>query len=39
MGGYSWITQNPLLMAVVWPLVLVAVFAPLCVHRYRNLSG
>ncbi|GAB3735086.1 ABC transporter permease [Nocardiopsis nanhaiensis] len=37
--GDSWITQNALLMAVVWPLLLVAVFAPLSVHRYRNLSG
>ena len=39
MAGESWIAQNPLLMAVVWPLVLVAVFAPLSVHRYRSLSG
>ncbi|WP_087097662.1 ABC transporter permease [Nocardiopsis sp. JB363] len=38
-GGDTWITQNAPLMAVVWPLLLVAVFAPLCVHKYRNLSG
>lgn len=38
-SGDTWITQNAPLMAVVWPLLLVAVFAPLCVHKYRNLSG
>lgn len=37
-GGHSWIAQNALLMAVVWPLVLVAVFAPLAVRRYQRLS-
>ena len=37
--GDTWITQNAPLMAVVWPLLLVAVFAPLCVHKYRDLSG
>ncbi|MFE9246973.1 ABC transporter permease [Nocardiopsis sp. NPDC006938] len=39
VAGDSWIAQNPLLMAVVWPLVLVAVFAPLSVRRYRGLGG
>ncbi|GHC72983.1 transport permease protein [Nocardiopsis terrae] len=38
-AGDGWVAQNALLMAVVWPLLLVAVFAPLCVHRYRNLDG
>jgi ABC-2 type transport system permease protein len=37
-GGDSWIAQHATLMAVVWPLVLVAIFFPLCVRRYRNLS-
>ncbi|MEU3018808.1 ABC transporter permease [Nocardiopsis sp. NPDC007018] len=39
VGGDPWIAQNPLLMAVVWPLALVAVFAPLSVRRYRGLGG
>ncbi|MGQ0840967.1 ABC transporter permease [Actinokineospora sp.] len=37
-GGESWIAQNALLMAVVWPLVILAVFLPLAVRRYRALS-
>ncbi|MEU2939413.1 ABC transporter permease [Nocardiopsis alba] len=37
--GEGWIAQNALLMAVVWPLLLVAVFAPLSVRRYRGLDG
>lgn len=37
-GGDSWIAQNAVLMAVVWPLVLLAVFAPLAVRRYQRLS-
>jgi ABC-2 type transport system permease protein len=38
-GGDSWVAQHAILMAVVWPLVLVAVFFPLSVRRYRGLSG
>ncbi len=37
-GGESWIAQHAILMAVVWPLVLVAIFFPLSVRRYRRLS-
>jgi ABC-2 type transport system permease protein len=37
-GGESWVAQHPLLMAVAWPLVIVAVFGPLSVHRYREMS-
>lgn len=37
-GGESWIAQNSLLMAVVWPLAIFAVFFPLSVRRYRRLS-
>ena len=33
----SWIAENAQLMAVVWPLVLVAVFLPLAARRYRDL--
>jgi ABC transporter DrrB family efflux protein len=38
LGGASWFAQHALPMAVAWPLVLVAVFAPLAVRRYRRLS-
>ncbi|GAA4736978.1 ABC transporter permease [Phytohabitans rumicis] len=37
-GGDSWVAQHPLLLAVTWPVVLIAVFAPLAVRRYRRLS-
>jgi ABC transporter DrrB family efflux protein len=37
-GGTSWVAQHAELMAVVWPLALVAVFLPLSVHRYRRLA-
>jgi ABC-2 type transport system permease protein len=36
-GGDSWIAQHGLLMAVVWPLLLIAIFFPLSVRRYRRL--
>jgi len=38
LAGDSWIAQNALPMAVVWPLVLTAIFAPLAVRRYKRLS-
>ena len=34
----SWVTQNALLMALVWPLVILAIFFPLSVRSYRHLS-
>lgn len=34
----SWITDHAVLMAIAWPLVLIAVFFPLSLHRYRRLS-
>jgi ABC-2 type transport system permease protein len=37
-GGESWVAQHPVLMAVVWPVLIIAVFAPLSVHRYREMS-
>ncbi|HEX5782634.1 MAG TPA: ABC transporter permease [Solirubrobacteraceae bacterium] len=37
-GGDSWVTEHAVLMAVVWPIVLVAVFLPLAVRRYHRLS-
>ncbi|MGW0737860.1 ABC transporter permease [Streptomyces sp. NPDC002851] len=38
-GGDSWITQHALLMAVVWPVILCAVFFPLSVRKFRNLTN
>jgi ABC-2 type transport system permease protein len=37
-GADSWVAQHAVLMAVVWPLVLIAIFFPLSVRRYQNLS-
>jgi ABC-2 type transport system permease protein len=34
----SWIASNPLLMAIVWPAVLLAVAVPAALSRYRRLS-
>jgi ABC-2 type transport system permease protein len=34
----TWIAQHPVLMAIAWPLVIIAVFGPLSVHRYREMS-
>jgi ABC-2 type transport system permease protein len=36
--GGSWIESHAMLMAVVWPLVITAVFLPLAVRRYQNLA-
>jgi ABC-type multidrug transport system permease subunit len=34
----SWITDHAVLAAIAWPLLLIAVFFPLSLHRYRRLS-
>ncbi|WP_103502824.1 MULTISPECIES: ABC transporter permease [Streptomyces] len=36
--GGSWIESNAPLMAVVWPLLITAVFLPLAVRRFQRLS-
>ncbi|WP_165986285.1 ABC transporter permease [Streptomyces sp. YIM 98790] len=36
--GGSWIETHSALMAVVWPLLITAVFLPLAVRKYQNLS-
>lgn len=38
LGGDSWVAQNSVLMAIVWPVLLTAIFAPLAVRKYQNLS-
>ncbi|WP_052849101.1 ABC transporter permease [Streptomyces avicenniae] len=37
-AGDSWIEQNALLMAHVWPVLVTAVFLALALRRYRALS-
>jgi ABC-2 type transport system permease protein len=37
-GGGSWIAEHALLMAIVWPVAMIVVFAPLAVRRYARLS-
>ncbi|MDO3705674.1 ABC transporter permease [Micromonospora sp. C28SCA-DRY-2] len=37
-GGESFAAQHAVALAVVWPLLLIAVFLPLSVRRYRRLS-
>lgn len=36
--GDTWIEQNAMLMAVVWPVVITAIFLPLAVRRFQSLS-
>jgi ABC-2 type transport system permease protein len=35
-AGASWAEQNAMLLAVAWPVAIVAVFLPLAVRRYRR---
>ncbi|MFC7384473.1 ABC transporter permease [Sphaerisporangium rhizosphaerae] len=37
-GGGSWAAQQAPLLALAWPLLLIAVFFPLSVRRYRTLD-
>lgn len=37
-SGDSWIAEHALLMSIVWPVLIIAVFFPLSVRQYRNLS-
>lgn len=36
--GGSWVADNSVLMATVWPLALLLIFVPLAVRRFRALS-
>lgn len=36
--GTSWIEQNAMLMAVVWPLIITAIFLPLAIRKFQSLS-
>lgn len=35
----SWVNENAMLLAVLWPVAITAVFAPLAVRAYRRLGG
>ncbi|MFG2329606.1 ABC transporter permease [Streptomyces sp. NPDC048604] len=37
-GGATWVEQHAVLMAVLWPLAITAVFLPLAVRRFQRLS-
>ena len=37
-GGGSWIAEHAALMAIAWPVLLIAIFFPLSVRRFRRLS-
>lgn len=37
-GGDSWPAGHAVALAVIWPLVLLALFVPLSVRRYRRLT-
>ena len=38
-GGNDWVVEHAILLAVSWPVLLVAVFLPLAAWRYRRLGG
>jgi ABC-2 type transport system permease protein len=38
-GGQSWMATHGLLMAIVWPLVLIAIFLPLTLRQYHWLRS
>lgn len=37
-GGDTWVEGHSLLMALVWPLVITAIFLPLAVRRFQRLG-
>jgi ABC-2 type transport system permease protein len=37
-AGGSWIAENAMMMAIVWPLLIVVVTLPLAVRRYQSLG-
>jgi hypothetical protein len=36
--GTSFVAQNAELLALAWPVAIIAIFGPLAVHRYHRLS-
>ncbi|MEJ7840030.1 MAG: ABC transporter permease, partial [Thermomicrobiales bacterium] len=39
VAGGSWITDNAMLMAIAWPVALIAVFMPFSIRAYRSLGS
>lgn len=37
--GTSWTAHNAMLLAVVYPVLIAAVFLPLAVRRYRTMAA
>jgi ABC-2 type transport system permease protein len=37
-GGGSWVAEHATVMAVAWPVLLIAIFFPLSVRRFQRLS-
>jgi ABC-2 type transport system permease protein len=37
-AGTTWASEHPIVLAVLWPLAIIAVFAPLAVRRFQRLS-
>ncbi|MBF6330762.1 ABC transporter permease [Nocardia transvalensis] len=38
-SGSSWVTQHPIAPALLWPLLITAIFLPLSVRRFRSLGA
>jgi ABC-2 type transport system permease protein len=38
VGGGSFVAENATVLAAFWPILLVSIFAPLAMRRYRNLG-
>jgi ABC-2 type transport system permease protein len=36
-GGESWVGQHAILLAVLWPLLLLTIFVPLTIRRYQRM--
>jgi ABC-type polysaccharide/polyol phosphate export permease len=37
-GGDSWVAEHATLMAIAWPVLIIAIFFPLSVRRFQRLS-
>jgi ABC-2 type transport system permease protein len=37
-GGDSWAADHAVVLAVAWPVLLIAIFAPLAIRRYQRLD-
>jgi ABC-type multidrug transport system permease subunit len=37
VGSTSWVTENAMGLAIMWPILIVAIFLPIAARRYRRL--